>query len=141
MQAAYANRPGHPVLRAGAAGALVVLLALFGLAFFPALLLLVIFVAAPAGAAFVFAGPPMDRETYVANAFIASLASGITGAAWLGARADDSTATAAVGVGAFISFLLLVLFGGLACFVVSRLLARSQLAEERAHVYRRERDS
>jgi len=136
MQAAYGNRPGHPVLRAAAAGAVVVLIALFGLAFFPSLLLVLIFVAAPAGAAFAFAGPPVDRETFAANAFIASLASGITGAAWLGARADDSTATAAVGVGAFVSFILLVLFAGLACFAVSRLLARAEVAEEKAPLYR-----
>lgn len=135
MQAAYSSRPSHPVLRATAAGVLVVFIALFGLAFFPSLLNVLAFVLVPAGAAFAFAGPPPDRDTFVANAFIASLASGITGAAWLGARADDSQDVAAVGIGAFISFMLLVLFAGIACFCVARWLAHGEAAEARAHLY------
>jgi hypothetical protein len=123
MQAASATRQAHPVLRASAAGTVAVSAALFGLAFFPSLLLVAIFLVGPAVAAFAFAGPN-DRDTFTANAIIASFASGATGAAWLAARADDATEPAAVVVGAVISFVLVVLFAGLVCFAASRVLQR-----------------
>ena len=112
-----------------AAAVLVAALAVCGLAFFPPFVLILLFLFGPAGAAFLFAGRPLSLDTFVANGFVASVVSGLAGAVWLGANADEGDATAAIVVGAFVSFLILSFMGEAGCFVVAKFLGRAKRIE------------
>ena len=119
-------KPDHPVFRAVSAGGGFALLAVIGLLLFPTAMLIALFVLGPAGSAFLFAGRPWDRETFLANGYVSSFASGATSAIWIGLFAKESTATAAVAIGASVSFVLFGFIGALGCYILGRWLNRGR---------------
>ena len=123
------GKPGNPVARAAGGAALFTLVGALALAVFPSILLIVLFVAGPALVAFFFAGRPADRDTFFANGYAISIASGLLGAAWIGLFSDDDIEPVAVAVGAFVSLILLTLFGMLGCFVSGRWVGREKVSE------------
>ena len=112
-------------MRALGAAALFAAVALFGLSFFPGFVMLVLFLAGPAGSALLFSGPPPTRGVFTTNGVTACLSSGAVGALWIGTHGED-TAAPAVAVGAVVSFVLLSTFGALICYVVSLRVPRGE---------------
>jgi apolipoprotein N-acyltransferase len=130
----------HPVLRATGAGVLFAVIAALGLLIFPPLLSVILFVLGPAGVALLLAGRPVDRDTFYRNAYGTALAAGLTGAAWIGAFADDDTEPIGVAVGAIVSFILLGFFAAAGSYLVGRWIDRRQLATARPPARYRDRD-
>jgi hypothetical protein len=124
-QAAPRNQPGHPALRALGAAALFTAVAVLGLSVFPGAVVLVLFLAGPAGSALLFSGPPPTRNVFTANGIVACLASGAIGALWIVTHGEGAAAPA-VAAGAVVSFVLLSTFGALVCYAVSLRVPRGE---------------
>jgi hypothetical protein len=104
--------------RAAGAAVLFAAVASGALAVLPSLALLVLFIAGPAGVAFLFAGG--GRAAFNTNGMTVSAASGVTGAAWVGALSDAHPV--AVLIGSFVSLALLSAMGAAGCYVLGRVL-------------------
>ena len=128
------NTPSHRALRTLLAFCAMVALSLFGLTFFPSIVLILLFTFAPAGIALVLAGPPVDRGLFNRNGALASLAGGLTGAAWIVANEAGERHALSVTAGAISSTFILTVMGAFGCFIVSKLLDRAAREPDRPRV-------